>query len=73
MALSWDIYYMAASDIVTARREERRERSRNPRKYVDGCKTCEDIKAHDGFGPSHDASYGCESGWYEHCSCDTCF
>jgi hypothetical protein len=43
------------------------------RKYVDGCKTCADIKAHEGHGPSHDASARCESGCHSHCSCDTCF
>lgn len=43
------------------------------RTYVDGCKTCESVKASNGFGPSHDASYGCESGKRDHCTCDTCF
>lgn len=40
---------------------------------VEGCSVCERIKADGGFGPSHDASPGCESGKHEHCSCDTCF
>ncbi len=46
---------------------------RIPRKYVDGCKFCEEIKANDGFGPYHDAGNGCESGKRDHCTCDSCF
>ena len=53
--------------------EDRRRRSFNPRKYVDGCSTCDGIKARGGFGPYHDAGSGCESGFYSHCSCDSCF
>lgn len=43
------------------------------RESVDGCSTCDDIKASGGFGPPHDASYGCESNRNEHCSCSCCF
>lgn len=44
------------------------------RKYVEGCTTCDYIRdKKDGFGPSHDASDRCESGRYDHCTCDTCF
>jgi hypothetical protein len=42
------------------------------RQYVEGCPTCERVKAV-GFGPHHDASPQCESGWYPHCSGDDCF
>lgn len=34
----------------------------------DDCELCRQPNA-----PSHDASYRCESGWYSHCSCDTCY
>jgi hypothetical protein len=44
-----------------------------PSPYVDGCQTCERVKANGGFGPRHVASKRCESGGYPHCSCDTCF
>ena len=37
------------------------------------CSTCEQIKAEGGFGPRHNASRRCESGGYNHCTCDTCF
>ena len=43
------------------------------RTYVEGCKSCESIKERNGFGPPHDASEMCQSGWYKHCTCDTCF
>lgn len=46
---------------------------RIPRHYVEGCSFCEEIKQNGGFGPSHDASNGCESGKRDHCTCDTCF
>ena len=46
----------------------------NPRHHVEGCSTCEHIKNDNGgFGPSHDASHGCESGKRDHCTCDFCF
>ena len=37
------------------------------------CSTCEQIKAEGGFGPRHNASRRCESGGYNHCTCDICF
>lgn len=43
------------------------------REYVEGCATCDHIKASGGFGPNHDASRGCESGKHNHCTCDFCF
>ena len=64
----------ARQQAIDADRQKRREQSHNPRRFVEGCSTCEGIKAHPSqFGPSHDASYGCQSGWYTHCTCDTCF
>lgn len=41
--------------------------------YVEGCPTCEAIEKSGGFGPYHNASKYCESGKYNHCTCDTCF
>jgi hypothetical protein len=57
------------ADYDTRRRQSETDR----RKYDPGCSTCEDVKKSNGFGPSHDASPRCRSGFYEHCSCDTCF
>jgi hypothetical protein len=55
--------------------QERKLQSLNDRRhYVAGCSLCETIKTRDhGHGPSHDASARCESGYREHCTCDTCF
>lgn len=65
----------AAMPLPDLDREKRRLQSlNNRRKYVEGCSTCEDIRDNcNGFGPKHDASERCQSGWYEHCSCDSCF
>lgn len=61
---------MAYLDVTPEPKPVRIER----RRYVEGCSTCEHIKANGGFGPDHDASYGCQSGKYDHCSCeDACF
>jgi len=44
------------------------------RRFVLDCPTCATIQSvYRGFGPLHDASSRCESGRYEHCSCDRCF
>lgn len=64
---------MSAKRVFDERDKRRLESINFGRKYVDGCKSCESIKARNGFGPDHDASEGCESGWYKHCSCDVCF
>lgn len=38
------------------------------------CSTCATIRdKYNGFGPSHVASAGCESGKHAHCTCDACF
>jgi len=48
-------------------------------RYVEGCPTCERVKAAGGFGPSHWGSPGCQSGSLAaggkntHCTCDGCF
>jgi len=41
------------------------------RHEVDGCPFCERFKGQ--MHPSHDASDRCESGKYDHCTCDVCF
>ena len=46
-------------------------RTRPERRYrVEGCRGCE---LDGNRGPSHDASWGCESGKHPHCTCDECF
>lgn len=40
------------------------------RRWADGCRSCAKNPKE---GPNHDAYYRCESGWYSHCSCETCF
>lgn len=38
------------------------------------CVTCDRERATgNNFHPPHDASPRCESGWHNHCTCDTCF
>lgn len=64
---------MSADTFIDEMNQRRLESISLKRKYVEGCTMCESIKARNGFGPSHDASEGCNSGWHKHCSCDTCF
>jgi hypothetical protein len=66
---------MKTSAEVQAEHDRRKLQSQTDRrKYVDGCSICEVIKTRDrGFGPSHDASERCRSGYHEHCSCSSCF
>lgn len=45
---------------------------RRRRQHVPECAYCARFKPTDMF-PPHDASRNCESGHYDHCTCDTCF
>lgn len=66
--------YEAVDAALDRARGLERGRDRMRRKYSDDhCLTCDDVRANNGFGPSHDASSRCESGKHEHCACDICF
>ena len=42
--------------------------------YYDGCAVCEREKAKmNAFFPPHAPNRHCRSGWWSHCTCDTCF
>lgn len=49
----------------------RRAAERDLEEHPD-CKGCQ-YNVKEGFGPPHDASKRCQSGGYDHCTCDTCF
>jgi len=48
-----------------------------PKRYHDGCSYCDREYETNGqklaMMPSHTASSRCQSGGYNHCTCDTCF
>jgi len=65
---------MTAQEVQAAFEKRKLQSQTDRRKYVDGCSTCDVIKARDrGFGPAHDASERCKSGYHEHCSCGSCW
>jgi hypothetical protein len=50
------------------------QRPQKRRYSLPGCKTCDRAEAEgDRMKPPHDASSNCESGKYDHCTCDTCY
>ena len=62
------------TDIRADFEKRKRQSEMDRRRFVEGCSTCENIKKSGGFGPYHDASPRCRSGFYEHCSCEeACF
>ncbi len=60
---------------VQAKHDARKQQSiSNRRKYVDGCNQCRDNREkRNGHGTWHDASERCGCGYFEHCSCSSCW
>jgi hypothetical protein len=58
--------------LLTCNRFEAKDAPKRLHRLPKGeCKTCDEHG--DGMMPGHHASPRCESGGYNHCSCDTCF
>lgn len=70
----WDEEYGVYYLMVMKDGSQAKVKIRGYATYFLGCQTCErELAAGNTFFPPHVASDRCESGKYNHCTCDTCF